>query len=193
MGLTLKALGGDIFVIDAVWAPSLCQHVIEVANCSEFLSPPPGSSLKGELRSNEVLPLSRSAALLESTNQLLLANLTVVRDLLAKHYTVSFSHIEMYAIERFQPGQTHKRHSDGLILADRYVELAQGIPARDVSLVGFLNDDFAGGDLLFDRQSIKVKPSIGSVVGFPACYTHPYQALPVLQGCKYTVTCWLLH
>ncbi|MDX2241867.1 MAG: 2OG-Fe(II) oxygenase [Leptolyngbyaceae cyanobacterium bins.302] len=193
MGQTLRSLGSDIFLIEHLWEPSLCRHMVEVAGCCEFLSPPAGSSLQGELRSNEVLPLHQPSSLLASTLQLLLNPLSLARDLLAKHYDVTLSHIELYAIERFQPGQAHKRHQDGLVLTNRYAELAKGIPARDVSIIGFLNQEFEGGDLLFDRQSVKVKPSLGSVVLFPACYTHPYQALPVLRGCKYTLTCWLLH
>jgi len=193
VGYTLKSLGSDIFLIEQLLAPSLCSHVVEVAECCEFLTPPAGSSLTGELRSNEVLPFNQGSSLLASTTQLLANQFAIARDLLEKRYEVTFSHIEMYAIERFKPGQTHKRHHDGLILANRYAELEKGVPARDVSLIGWLNDGFEGGDLLFDRQSVKVKPTLGGIVAFPACYTHPYQAIPVLRGCKYTVTCWLLH
>jgi len=193
VGQTLKPLGPDIFLVENIWEPALCRHVLEVAECCDFLTPPAGSSLTGELRSNEVLPLSQPSSLLESTTQLLGNPLAIVRDLLAKRYDVIFSHIELYAIERFRAGQAHKRHRDGLVLTNRYQELAQGIPARDATLIGFLNEDFEGGELLFDRQSVKVKPVLGSVVVFPACYTHPYQALPVLRGCKYSLTSWLLH
>ncbi len=190
---TLKPLGTDIFMIENLWEPTLCQHVLEVAACCEFLPPPPGFSLTGALRSNEVLPLQHPSTLLESTLQLLGQPLTIARDLLAKRYEVVFSHIEFYAIERFRAGQSHKRHRDGLVLTNRYAELAQGIPARDVTLIGCFSDEFEGGELLFDRQSVKVKPVLGSVIAFPACYTHPYQVLPVLRGCHYSLTAWLLH
>lgn len=190
---TLKALGADIFLIEHIWEPALCRHVLEVAECCEFLTPPAGSSLTGELRSNEVLPLSQPSSLLASTTQLLGNPLVIARDLLAKRYDTIFSHIELYVIERFRAGQAHKRHQDGLVSVNRYAELAQGIPARDVTLIGCLNDDFEGGELLFDRQALKVKPGIGSVIAFPACYTHPYQALPVLRGAKYSLTSWLIH
>lgn len=193
MGHTLKPLGADIFLIENLWEPALCRHVIEVAACCEFLTPPAGSSLTGELRSNEVLPLNQPSRLLESAGQLLVNPLAIARDLLAKRYEVHFSHIELYAIERFRAGQSHKRHQDGLVLHSRYQELAEGLPARDVTLIGCLNQEFEGGELLFDRQSLKVKPVLGAVIAFPACYTHPYQALPVLRGCKYSVTSWLLR
>jgi hypothetical protein len=193
VGQTLKPVGTDIFLIEHVWEPGLCQHVLEVADCCEFLAPPPGASLTGELRSNEVLPLNQPSRLLESTLQLLGNPLAIARDLFAKRYEVVFSHIELYAIERFRAGQSHKRHRDGQVMTNRYAELAQGVPARDVTLIGCLNEDFEGGELLFDRQSVKVKPVLGSIIAFPACYTHPYQALPVLRGCKYSLTSWLIH
>ncbi len=193
MGVPFKDLGADILFVEHLLKPSLCAHVVQISECYEFNSPPPGASLTGERRSGEVLPLDNRDPLLESTNQLLLSNLQGIRDSLAKRYEMPFSHAEMYSIDRYRPGQSHKRHSDGLLLSNRYEELAKGLPARDVSIVGFLNQEFEGGELLFDRQAIKVKPSIGSVVVFPACYTHPYQTLPVLRGCKYTVTCWLFH
>lgn len=189
----LKDMGSDILLADHLLDTAVCSHIIQVAECCEFRSPPSGSSLTGELRSNDVLLLDNHTSLLESTNQLLIGPLNRVRSHMAKRYTMPFSHLELYAIERFRPGQTHKRHSDGLILGDRYQELAHKIPARDVTIIGFLNDDFEGGELLLHRQALKLKPSVGGVVVFPAHYTHPYQALPVLRGCKYTFTCWLLH
>jgi prolyl 4-hydroxylase len=191
--LSLQPLGADIFQVDSLLDPSLCAHVLQVASCYEFHSPPSGSSLTGELRSQAVLPFAEADELLASTSQLLLGCLSPLRDRLEKHYQVSFRHAELYSIDRYQPGQAYKRHFDGLILGDRYAELSQGIPARDVSIVCCLNADFSGGEVLFDRQSIKVKPAIGNAIVFPACYTHPYQTLPVLQGCKYTFTAWLLH
>lgn len=190
---SLNDLGSDILLIEALLEPSLCAHVIQVAECCEFRSPPTGASLTGELRSNEVLPLDNSTPLLESTNQLLVSKMGIIRDLLTKRYDVAFSQIELYSIERFRPGQSHKRHRDGLILSNRYEELSQGIAARDVTIIGYLNDEFDGGDLLFDRQAVKAKPGIGGAIVFPACYTHPYQALPVLRGCKYIFTCWFIH
>lgn len=190
---SLTDLGADILLVDNLLEPSLCTHLLEVVNCCEFRSPPVGAHLQGELRSNEVLPFNTQNSLLASTAPLLLDKVNGIRELLSRRYQVPFSHAELYSIERSRPGQGYKRHSDGLILANRYEELANGIPARDVGILGYLNQDFSGGEVLFPRQNVKVKPALGAAVIFPACYTHPYQILPVLQGVQYIFLGWLLR
>ncbi|NJP09234.1 MAG: iron-regulated protein [Leptolyngbyaceae cyanobacterium RU_5_1] len=194
MGHSFSDLGAEILLIENLLEPDFCAHLIQVAECCEFESPPRGMEATGsELRSGEVLLLDNRNPLLESTNQLLLSKVNRIRGLLTKRYAVVFSQAEMYSIERYRPGERYKRHLDGLVLSNRYEELARGIPARDVTVIGFLNDNFEGGEILFDRQSLKVKPSIGSAIAFPAYYTHPYQALPVLRGCKYIFLSWLIR
>jgi prolyl 4-hydroxylase len=78
-------------------------------------------------------------------------------------------------------------------LSSRFEEIAQGVPTRDVSIVGYLNEDFTGGETFFDRQNIKIKPQKGSAIVFPSYYTHPHQSLPVDTGQKYAFTTWLFH
>jgi hypothetical protein len=193
MSHSLTDLGADILLVENLLEPSLCTHLLEVADCCEFRSPPVGASLQGELRSNEVLPFNIPNSLLASTAPLLLDKVNTIRKLLSRRYEVTFSYGELYSIERSRPGQGYKRHTDGLILSNRYEELAKGIPARDAAILGYLNQDFEGGEILFDRQNVKVKPSLGGAIVFPACYTHPYQILPVLRGVQYIFLGWLLR
>lgn len=194
MGQTFKDLGADILLLEGLIEPSLCQHVIEIAECCQFQ---PSSILINvvdtEVRSSDILALGNGNALQESTNQLLLNKIKVVQDLLFKHYGVKFPHAEMCSILRYMAGQSYKRHVDNLLLESRFVEVANGIPTRDISIVGYLNDGFEGGETFFDRQNIKVKPQAGSVVVFPSYYTHPHQSLPVIRGKKYAFTSWLFH
>lgn len=192
---TLKDLGSEIFLVEDLLEPSLCDHIIEVAECCQFTSSKIlVNVVDTDVRSSGILPLGNSDnALHESTNQLLLRKVTIVQDLLFKHYGVKFPHAEMCSILRYLPGQSYKRHVDNLLLASRFVEVANGIPTRDISIVGYLNDNFEGGETLFDRQNIKVKPKRGAAVVFPAYYTHPHQSLPVGRGKKYAFTSWLFH
>lgn len=194
MGHTLKDLGSDILLVENLLEPSLCDHVIQVAECCQFQ---PASILINvvdtDVRHGGILALGGGNALQESTNQLLLNKIQVIQDLLFRRYGVKFPHAEMCSILRYLPGQNYKRHIDNLLLESRFVEIANGIPTRDISIVGYLNADFEGGETLFDRQNIKVKPQAGSVIVFPAYYTHPHQSLPVARGRKYAFTSWLFH
>jgi predicted 2-oxoglutarate/Fe(II)-dependent dioxygenase YbiX len=194
VGHTFTDLGSDILLVEDLLERSLCNHIIQITDCCQFQ--PAGilvNVVDTDVRSGGILQLGGSNPLLESTNQLLLQKIKIVQELLFKRYRVKFSQPEACSILRYQPGQSYKRHVDNLLLSGRFQEMEQGIPTRDVSIVGYLNDDFAGGETFFDRQNVKVKPKTGSVLVFPAYYTHPHQALPVLQGRKYAFTTWLYY
>jgi len=194
VGYTVTDLGADILLVENLVEPSLCQHVMQVADCCQFK---PSKILINvvdtDVRGGGILPLGQGGELERSTNQLLLQKVKLLQELLFKRYGIRFSHPEACAILRYLPGQGYKRHVDNLLLASRFQELENGIPTRDVSIVGYLNDDFEGGETFFDRQNIKVKPKAGSAIVFPAGYTHPHQALPVLRGHKYAFTSWLFY
>jgi hypothetical protein len=60
-----------------------------------------------------------------------------------------------------------------------------------VSLVGYLNDDFEGGELFFRLQGINYIPKAGDVVLFPSTYMYPHQAKVVHSGTKYSLVTML--
>lgn len=187
-------LGADILLFERLLDFSLCNHIIQVADCCKFQTA--GIELakvETQVRSNELLYLGEANSLLQSTNQLLLNRIYLIQEALYQNYRVKFSQIETCSILRYRPGQFYKRHIDNLLLASRRDEAAKGVLTRDVSIVGYLNDDFAGGETFFDRQNLKFKPQKGSVIVFPPYYTHPHQSLAVTQGCKYAFTSWLFH
>jgi prolyl 4-hydroxylase len=191
---SLTDLGADILVFEQLLDASLCNHIMQVADCCQFETA--GIELakvKTQVRNNQLLYLDETNSLLRSTNQLLLNRIALVQETLYQNYRVKFSQVETCSILRYYPGQFYKRHVDNLLLASRREEAIQGVLTRDVSIVGYLNDDFAGGETLFDRQNLKFQPQKGSVLVFPSYYTHPHQSLPVTQGCKYAFTSWLFH
>jgi hypothetical protein len=55
----------------------------------------------------------------------------------------------------------------------------------------YLNDVDEGGETEFIYLSKRVKPSQGTVVIFPAGYTHTHRGNPPLSGTKYILTGWL--
>jgi prolyl 4-hydroxylase len=195
MDFPVLDLNSDILLFQGLLDVELCQHIIQVAECSQ-LEPAAieVATLNTQIRSNATLYLGdENNSLLTSTNQILLGKIGIIQQYLYDFYKVKFPHAESCSILKYQPGQFYKRHIDNLLLSSRFEEIARGVPTRDVSIVGYLNEDFTGGETFFDRQDIKVKPQKGSVLVFPAYYTHPHQSLPVKTGYKYAFTTWLFH
>ncbi len=187
-------VGSEIFLIRNVLDAQTCKHLIEVAESGTFQSA--GilvETIDNAVRSNDLIPLGGKSSLASSTNQLVLSKLAVVKQFLFEQYGVKFPYAEPCSILRYQTQQFYKRHVDNILLASRFQEVEQGFPTRDISVVGYLNDDFKGGETYFDRQEVKVKPKAGAVLVFPSYFTHPHASLPVRQGVKYAFTSWLYH
>lgn len=55
-----------------------------------------------------------------------------------------------------------------------------------VSSIAYLNDDYEGGELSFDKLGMKFKPSHGDIIIFPSAYIYSHAALPVTSGVKYS-------
>lgn len=190
----LEPLASDIFWVKGLLEPSVCQHVMDVAECAPFeLAGLELGTTDSQIRNNDLLYLDRPEPLLQSTNQLLLGNVSVIQRLLFEHYGIRFPHAEACSILRYRQGQSYRRHVDNLLLGSRLEEAERGVPTRDVSVVGYLNDDFEGGETYFDRQDLTVRPLQGAALVFPSFFTFPHQALPVKRGQKYAFTTWLFH
>ena len=60
-----------------------------------------------------------------------------------------------------------------------------------VSLVGYPNDDYEGGELIFPKLGIKIKPQAGDLYIFPSTYIYSHIAAPVTKGTKYSLVTML--
>lgn len=61
---------------------------------------------------------------------------------------------------------------------------------RDVSLLVYLNDDFAGGQLEFPTRGETIQPEAGMLVAFPSDHRFAHAALPVETGKRYVIVSW---
>jgi prolyl 4-hydroxylase len=195
---TVTPLGEEIFLINDLLEPALCQKLIQLAQDCDRQGQLQAADIlietvDSQIRSGELLRLGKSAPKLEAANQLLLEQFAVIKQMLLQVYGVKFPYAEPCTILRYRPQQFYKRHIDNILLGSRFQELEQNLPTRDISIVGYLNDDFTGGETYFDRQEVKVKPQAGAVLVFPAYFTHPHASLPIISGEKYAFTSWLFH
>lgn len=60
-----------------------------------------------------------------------------------------------------------------------------------LSSVGYINDDYEGGELFFDKFNLKIKPKAGDLYLFPSSYIYSHAALPVTSGVKYSIVTML--
>lgn len=102
-----------------------------------------------------------------------------------KHYCSVFNIGELQYWEstnfvKYGPGQHFAEHVD------------HGISYNcTVSLVGWPNDDYEGGELEFGMWGIKIKPKAGDLIVFPSNYMYPHKSLPVISGTKYSLVTML--
>lgn len=64
----------------------------------------------------------------------------------------------------------------------------KGIPT--LSVLGALNDDYDGGDLIFwDSEKIELKA--GQIMIFPSNFLYPHEVLPVTRGERHSFVSWV--
>lgn len=88
-----------------------------------------------------------------------------------------------YTLLRYREGGFFKEHVD--VTRDHPV-----LGHRRLSVVIFCNDNFEGGDLVFPRQGLTIKPEAGQMVIFPSGFTHPHEVEPITGGTRYSIVSW---
>lgn len=63
----------------------------------------------------------------------------------------------------------------------------KGIPT--LSILGSLNDDYEGGDLIF-WESEKIKLKAGQIMVFPSNFMYPHRVDEVTKGTRYSYVSW---
>lgn len=56
-----------------------------------------------------------------------------------------------------------------------------------VSAVAYLNDDYDGGELIFPRFNLTIKPQAGDLVVFPSTFIYEHSSEPIVKGNKYSI------
>ena len=64
----------------------------------------------------------------------------------------------------------------------------RGIPI--LSILGVLNDDFEGGELIFFEDK-KIDTKTGDLLIFPSNFLYPHVVKPITKGTRYTYVSWI--
>jgi predicted 2-oxoglutarate/Fe(II)-dependent dioxygenase YbiX len=108
-------------------------------------------------------------------------------------YNVEVRDREPSQILRYGVGGHYIPHVDAetLYKDDIGLELWEKTLDRDLSVVYFLNDDFAGGELFFPVLDLVIRPEAGTLVCFPSDHHYIHGVRPVTSGYRYTVVTWM--
>ena len=90
-------------------------------------------------------------------------------------------------VNRYDVGDYMEKHVDHI--HSIFDGKRKGIPV--LSMIGLLNDDFEGGDLvLFDDYKIELKT--GDAVIFPSNFMYPHEVKKITKGVRYSWISWMI-
>lgn len=72
-----------------------------------------------------------------------------------------------------------------------HYEIVPGTENRFLVYMVYLNDVEEGGETEFLYQKRRIKPKKGTILIFPATFTHTHRGNPPLSGEKYAITGWV--
>jgi hypothetical protein len=87
-------------------------------------------------------------------------------------------------------GGRHSRHADNCRQNEEGDWVPNHTPQRDVSAICYLNDEFDGGEIFFERTRLTVKPRPGLLLAFPSDASYVHEVFPVRRGVRYTMAIW---
>ena len=90
---------------------------------------------------------------------------------------------------RYHPGGFYQGHADSENLNMDTLSWNKVID-RDLSLLIYLNDDFEGGELSFDKFHYKLKPKSGTAILFPSDNRYMHTAHTVHEGIRQAIVSW---
>jgi len=109
------------------------------------------------------------------------------------YYNVAVRDREPLQVLHYGVGGHYIPHVDAetLYKDDSGLDMWEKTLDRDLSIVYFLNDDFAGGELFFPLLDLAIAPAAGTLVCFPSDHNYIHGVRPVTSGHRYTVVTWM--
>lgn len=110
----------------------------------------------------------------------------IASEIISNYSEHGFFHNNSFTLRKIY-GPTRK-HSDGV-----YNNNDQKSEARYASCIISLNDDYEGGEFIFEKQQFNYKLKKNDIICFPPYYTHPHATAPLKNMTyRYTINTWFL-
>jgi hypothetical protein len=155
------------------WSPAMVgnrQRVPDYRDCLDFKFKK--STIVGTDQNSEIIK--------ESWQYLYDSMIIAVKDYCLTYPMEPLEYWESINLVKYYPGNHFQTHAD------------DGASYKSVvSLVGYLNDDYDGGEITFPAYDITIKPEAGDLIIFPSNYMFMHRAMPVTDGVKYSVVTML--
>lgn len=101
-------------------------------------------------------------------------------DRYTEEYHPTWSQKEDYEIMKYGDGNYFIDHvDDGLFYT------------RKISLVYYFNDDYDGGEIVFPKFNVTIKPKASQLLLFPSTYVYNHNVNAVTNGTRYSMVNWL--
>lgn len=98
---------------------------------------------------------------------------------------INWARVSPIKFNRYSVGQSIEAHHDHI--HDMFDGNIRGIPVS--SIIGVLNDDYEGGELIFWNQH-HVPLKKGQVAVFPSVFLFPHSVNTVVRGVRYSWACF---
>ena len=105
------------------------------------------------------------------------------------HFRTAELFVESFFVACAFAGDSHILHADNERLENEEW-VPNHTPQRDYTGIAYLNDNFAGGELVFPELNVAIAPKPGLLVGFPSNHDFVHAVPTVLSGKRYSLPIW---
>lgn len=89
---------------------------------------------------------------------------------------------------KYEVGGHYISHIDGQYLEGNTIKI--GPEQKDITCILYLNDDYEGGELIFNFFNKTIIPQKGDVVTFPSNWRYLHKVSTITEGERYAIVIW---
>jgi len=181
-------VGGDLMICYEVFpfGKAMIEAAEAVGAWADSTLAPPGNApayVDTGRRSSRKITFSQHPTLIPFENALVYVAQACLSVYQMRNTFANVSGAPVFELLRYTEGQRFDEHIDLIPGHETWGR-------RRVSVLVYPNGDYEGGELVFTRQDLRIKPGPGSLVLFPSDYTFPHASTPVTKGTKYCAVAW---